>query len=173
MLRAILNKSWMQYPTKQKLYGHLPPISKTIQIRQTRHARHYCRSKAGLISDVFQWTPSHRRVGFWRRPAKTYLQQFCAYKGCSLVDLSEAMDNRDEWRERVREIRASDMTWWWWWYLIRCINAAELSYFPYYLWNFTWKIDLVSHPSGLEELVNMYYQFYYMIWFRFVRFYSI
>ncbi len=23
MLRAILNKSWRQYPTKQQLYGHL------------------------------------------------------------------------------------------------------------------------------------------------------
>ena len=25
MLRAILNKSWRQHPTKQMLYGHLPP----------------------------------------------------------------------------------------------------------------------------------------------------
>ena len=31
MLRAILNKSWNQHPTKQQLYGHLPPITKTIQ----------------------------------------------------------------------------------------------------------------------------------------------
>ena len=29
MLRAILNKSWRQHPTKQ----HLPPITKTIQVR--------------------------------------------------------------------------------------------------------------------------------------------
>ena len=40
MLRFILNKSWTQHPTKQLLYGHPPPISKTIQIRRTRHARH-------------------------------------------------------------------------------------------------------------------------------------
>ena len=33
MLRAILNKSWRQHPTKQQLYGHLPPITKTIQVR--------------------------------------------------------------------------------------------------------------------------------------------
>ena len=25
MLRAILNKSWQQHPTKHQLYGHLPP----------------------------------------------------------------------------------------------------------------------------------------------------
>ena len=35
ILQAILNKSWKQHPTKQQLYRHLPPISKTIQIRQT------------------------------------------------------------------------------------------------------------------------------------------
>ena len=33
MLRAILNKSWQQHPTRRQLYGHLPPIMKTIQAR--------------------------------------------------------------------------------------------------------------------------------------------
>ena len=35
MLRAILNKSWRQYPTRHQLYGHLPPITKTIQTCRT------------------------------------------------------------------------------------------------------------------------------------------
>ena len=30
MLRAILNNSRRQHPTKHQLYGHLPPITKTI-----------------------------------------------------------------------------------------------------------------------------------------------
>ena len=30
---AILNKSWRQHPTRHQLYGHLPPITKTIQVR--------------------------------------------------------------------------------------------------------------------------------------------
>ena len=38
MLRAILNKSWRQHPTRHQLYGHVPPITKTIQVRRTRHA---------------------------------------------------------------------------------------------------------------------------------------
>ena len=33
MLQAILNKSWQQHPTKHQLYGHLPSITKTIQVR--------------------------------------------------------------------------------------------------------------------------------------------
>ena len=40
MLRAILNKSWRQHPTRHQLYGNLSSIMKTIQVRQTRHAGH-------------------------------------------------------------------------------------------------------------------------------------
>ena len=50
MLRAILNKSWQQHPTRHQLYGHLPPITKTIQVRRTRHAGHCWRSRDELIS---------------------------------------------------------------------------------------------------------------------------
>ena len=59
MLRAILNKSWRQHPTRHQLYGHLPPITKTIQARQTRHARHCWRSKDEFISDLW---PSKSRT---------------------------------------------------------------------------------------------------------------
>ncbi len=50
-LQAILNKSWKQHPTKQQIYGHLPPISQTIQVRRTRHAEHCWRSKDGLCRE--------------------------------------------------------------------------------------------------------------------------
>ena len=57
MLRPILNKSWQQHPTRHQLYGHLPPITKTIQARRTRHAGHCWRSKDEIVSDVLLWTP--------------------------------------------------------------------------------------------------------------------
>ena len=38
MLQAEMNKFWKKHTTKQQLYGHLPTISKTIQIRRIRHA---------------------------------------------------------------------------------------------------------------------------------------
>ena len=62
MLRAILNKSWRQHPTRHQLYGHLAPITKTIQVRRTRHAGHCWRSKGELISDILQWTPAYGRA---------------------------------------------------------------------------------------------------------------
>ena len=82
MLQIILNKSWRQHPTKQQLYGHLPPITKTLQVRQNRHAGHYWRSKDELISDVLLWNPSHGRANVgW--PAWTYIQQLCEDMGTS------------------------------------------------------------------------------------------
>ena len=109
MLPAILNKSWRQHPTKQQLYGHLPPITKTIQVRRTRHAGHCWRSRDELKSDVPQWTPSHGRSKAGR-PARTYIQQLCVDTGCIPEDLPEAMDDREVWRERARDIRADGAT---------------------------------------------------------------
>ena len=108
MLRAVLNTSWRQYPTKQQLFGHLPPM-KTIQVRRTRHAGHCWRSKDELIGDVLLWTPSHGRAKIGR-PVRTYIQQLCADTGYSSEDLSGTMDDRDGWRERVKEIRAKNAT---------------------------------------------------------------
>ena len=58
VLRAVLNKAWKQHPTKQHLYGHLPPISKIILVRRTRPIGHYR-------------TPTHEHTSV-SRPAKTY-----------------------------------------------------------------------------------------------------
>ena len=113
MLRAILNKSWQQHPARHQLYGHLPPITKTIQVRRTRHAGHCWRSRDELIRDVLLWIPTHGRAKAGR-PARTYIQQLCEDTGCCPEDLPRAMNDREEWRERVRDIRAASTIWWWW-----------------------------------------------------------
>ena len=103
MLRAILNKSWRQHLTRHQLYGHLPPITKTIQVRRNRHAGHCWRSKDELVSDVLLWTPTYGQAKAGR-PARTYIQQLCEDTGCNPEDLPEAMKDREKWRERVRDI---------------------------------------------------------------------
>ena len=115
MLQTILNKSWRQHPTKHQLYGHLPPITKTIQVRRTRHAGHCLKSRDELISDVLLWTLSYGRAKAGRL-AWTYIQQLCEDSGCSPDDVPEAMKDREKWWERVRDILASGTTWWWWWW---------------------------------------------------------
>ena len=115
MLRAILNKSWRQHPTMHHLYGHLPPITKTIQVRRTRHAGHSWRSRDELISDELLWTPTYARSKAGGQ-AWTYIQQLCEDTGCSPEDLPDAMSDREKWRERIRNILAGGTTWWWWWW---------------------------------------------------------
>ena len=105
MLRVILNKSWRQHSTRHQLYGHLPPITKTIQARRTRHAGHWC--------TPMDPTYGRAKAGW---PARTCIQQLCEDTGCSPEDLLEVMNDRERWWKRVRDIRACGMTWWsWWW----------------------------------------------------------
>ena len=42
-----------------------------------------------------------------RTTARTYIQQLCEDTGCCPEDLPRAMNDREEWRERVRDIRAT------------------------------------------------------------------
>ena len=96
-------------PKRHQLYDHLPPIMKTIQVRRTRHAGHCWRSRDELISDVILWTPTHGRAKAGR-PARKYIQQLCEDTGCCPENLPEAMNDREKWREMVRDILATSTT---------------------------------------------------------------
>ena len=93
MLRAILNKSWRQHPTKQRLYGHQPPVAKTIKVIQTRHAGHCWRSRDELVSDLLRWTRDEQRLDV--QLEHTYSSSLPILD----VDLPKAMDDREGWRE--------------------------------------------------------------------------
>ena len=61
ILRAILNKSWRQHLRRHQLYGHLPPITETIQVRRTRHAGHCWRRVAYIyILDTYRRNDNRR-----------------------------------------------------------------------------------------------------------------
>ena len=140
ILWTILNKSWRQHPTKHQLYGHLPPITKTIKVRLTRHTGYCWRSRDELISDGLLWTLSYGRAkAGW--PAQTYIQQLCEDTGCNPEDLPEAMNNREEWRERVKYIRAGGTTRWWWriygFHWTNFIPSIQLSLDDFYSGNYS------------------------------------
>ena len=148
MLRAILNKSWQQHLTRRQLYGHLPPVTKTIQARRNRHAGHCWRSQDEIVSDVLLWTRAYgqSKAG---RPARIYIQQLCDDTGCNPEDLLEAMNDRETWRERVRDIRASRTTWWWWWWL-----PLSMQFFCdlIFLWIFSVFLESLFSKSCFLEL---------------------
>ena len=150
MLRAILNKSWQQHPTRHQLYGHLPPITKSIQVRRTRHAGHCWRSRDELIRDVLLWIPTHGRAKAGR-PARTYIQQLCEDTGCCPEDLPRAMNDREEWRERVRDIRAASTIWWWWYIYIIIIMSRRQHGYPWP--SLATSPDHSSPPAGLQGYI--------------------
>ena len=155
MLKAILNKSWRQHPTKHQLYGHLPPITKTIQARRNRHAGHCWRSRDELIRDVLLWTPTYGRAkAGW--PARTYIQQLCEDTGCSPEDLSEAMNDREKWRERLRDIRASGTTWWWWWLFIYYSNTDFLKPILFILEQNIWIFNQSDSKTNFKKKKTIY-----------------
>ena len=113
MLRAILNKSWRQHPTRHQLYGHLPLIIKTIQVRRTRHAGHCWRSKDEFISDVLLWTPHMAKQKQDDQLEHTY-SSYVRIQDVTLKTCQKRwMIGRSG--ERVRDICAGGTTWWGWW----------------------------------------------------------
>ena len=65
-------KALKQYPAKQQLYGHRPPISKTIQIRRARPTGNCWKSKDELISDVLLWTLHMAQLGLGNQLGPIY-----------------------------------------------------------------------------------------------------
>ena len=141
--------SWQQHPTRHQLYGHLPPITKTIQVRRIRHAGHCWRSRDELIRDVLLWIPTHGRAKAGR-PARTYIQQLCEDTGCCPEDLPRAMNDREEWRERVRDIRATSAIWWWWW----TIEQVK------FLFGFVWVLAATPHKTPTVRPPAPYHENY-------------
>ena len=74
-------------------------------------------SVLSYLSDVLLWTPTYGRAKAGR-PARTYIQQLCEDTGCNPEDLPGVMNDREKWRERVRDIHVGGTTWWWLSYLI-------------------------------------------------------
>ena len=103
MMRAILNNT----PQSTCCTATYLPSRKLSKTNQT--CRVLLEKQDELISDVLLWTPSYDRAKAGR-PARTNIQQLCEAAGCCPEDLPEAMNDREEWRERVRDIRAGSMT---------------------------------------------------------------
>ena len=104
MIHVVLNKSWKDHSTKQKLCSPLPPILQTIQVRQTKYAEPCGKSKHELISNILLWTPIHRHTHTGQ--SATDIHQLCRHEVPSR-GLLIIMDGE---RERVKWIHAFSVT---------------------------------------------------------------
>ena len=127
MLEAVLNKSWKQHPSKQQLFGHLPPILQATQISRTRYAGQSLSSKDEQHSPMDSYIYSCK--GYLTSKS---LHRFCALIGYSVEDLPRVMHDRNGLRDRDREkdrnrerLRALSTTRWWRWCLFIQLFARK------------------------------------------------
>ena len=124
-----------------------------MQVRRTRLAWQYWRSKDERMSNFLLWTPS--------RPARTYLHWFNEDTWYSLENPLNAMGDRDGWKERVREIPASCMICWWW--FVYDTSLYENAYLNtiYVFFCFCLSLDICNLPkeAGRCYAYSMQYHF--------------
>ena len=154
MLRTVLNKSWKQHLTREKLYSHLPPISQVIKVRRRRHSEYCSSCREEHLSDVLWWNPTHRHTSVGRS-AKPYINQHCADTAYRLEDLPRAIADKTEWWARVNRICAIDIRWLWWWWWSKKISQWNLMK---RVWNNLKKLNiksLISLKTMNTEIVSV------------------
>ena len=154
-LGAILNKSGKQHPTKQQLYGHLPPVSKTLKVRQKRHTGHCWRSKEEVISDVLQWIPSNG-LGTIGRQARNTSSKFVRIQNVICGERWRIGTDGEREQNIVRKNRASSAI-----FLLLLLLIRVL-----------WSICLSSSLVHLRK-GHYYYYYYYYYYYLLTKFFHI
>ena len=78
---------------KQQSYGHLPPITQTILVRQTRHSGYCWRSRGELMTDLILYTSS----------------QICINQPVNMYSSSQCRHVMQSWRTRNAVSRTYDI----------------------------------------------------------------
>ena len=115
------------------------------------------RGEDELIRDVLLWIPTHGRAKAGR-PARTYIQQLCEDTGCCPEDLPRAMNDRQEWRERVRDIRAASTIWWWW-----CMYYFP-SLYVYFYHSFPSRVIISTSPWPKQFTIALFFKCWSLSW---------
>ena len=104
LLRADLNITLRDHISKKELYGDLPPISASLQIRWLKFIVHCWRSKNETVSQLLLWDPK-RGSRSRERPATIFIDQLESDTGLSRQDLASVMANRREWDRIIKSPR--------------------------------------------------------------------
>lgn len=96
LLMCVKNISWKTHPTKEQIYGELPPITTTIARRRVIFAGHCFRAKDQAISDILLWRLPQSSRG--TRP-HTYPDTISRDTGLTFQELGAAMADRTRWKE--------------------------------------------------------------------------
>ena len=102
---------------------------------------------------MYSCGPPHMDVQEWDDQHELTYSSYVRTRDVTLKTcLPEAMNDREKWRETVRDIRAGGATWWWWWYIY--IYLLYFTYEQIFLWNFVCWLDILS--GSLLFLVKLF-----------------
>ena len=100
-------------------------------------------------------------------------RMYNSYVPMYLEGLPRAMDDRDRWRERVRDIRASSVTWCWWWWswwwlttsgLTKNQRANSMKRRPLYKTNKCPVLNLCGSFTSKWKSSNEFEHFIWIFW---------
>ena len=108
MLRMVLNVSWKSHMTNVELYKEIPKVTSKVQQRRMRLAGHCIRHCDEVASKLVLWQPTEGRTSRGRRRL-TYVDTLLEDTGMeSIQELRTIMEERDEWRKRVKAVGRPD-----------------------------------------------------------------
>ena len=99
--------TWFEFPSDTAIWMHYMDSNKMAG-EDARRQLH--KNAASNLEQILAATPHKTPTAKAGRPARTYIQQLCEDTGCCPDDLAEAMNDREKWREIVRDIRAASTT---------------------------------------------------------------
>ena len=90
-------------------HNYFYPLAMSRNLSLFSHSFNFTLWSTGTALLLLLWTPAYgqSKAG---QPARIYIQQLCDDTGCNPEDRLEVMNDRETWRERVRDIRASRTT---------------------------------------------------------------
>ena len=101
LLMRVKNLSWKLHPTKQVIYGDLPPVSSIVRSKRAQFAGHCLRATSEIISSLVLWKP--KSVGRRSREL-SFVDTLKRDTNFNDQDLKTAMLDRECWREVVKSI---------------------------------------------------------------------
>ena len=103
MLRTVLNIPWKGRITDIEHYGNLPKLSNSLRERRRRFKGHVWSKTEETAQKLLLWEPAKgkRKPG---RPGYNYVDQLKDDTGLEQYHLKERIQNREQWREHVKQI---------------------------------------------------------------------
>ena len=84
-----------------------------------------------------------RQISISRLPM-VIISECILQAGYNPEDLPKAMNDREKWQERVRDIRAGGTTWWWWWWYYKIISMMFTPTLGHSIVFFLLKIHIIN-----------------------------